>query len=169
MSDPTQRFVSLEGTIGLATDLVHVLVVPGLRFVNLRLLDFEHQPLADLGCVLHVASRLVHGRTDPEARVAFAVRGAATEGEGLLEIANDIHGYRPARAIRLGEIAPVDTPEGQRIRLDNLGYIPVEGPDDDAETPAAWAIEEFQCEHGLTVDGVCGPATQSKLAEVHGH
>ena len=30
------------------------------------------------------------------------------------------------------------------------------------------AIEEFQCDHGLVVDGKCGPATQAKLKQVHG-
>jgi murein L,D-transpeptidase YcbB/YkuD len=30
------------------------------------------------------------------------------------------------------------------------------------------AVEEFQCDHGLKVDGVGGPDTQNKLKEVHG-
>lgn len=30
------------------------------------------------------------------------------------------------------------------------------------------AVEEFQCDHGLVVDGECGPATQAKLKQVHG-
>jgi len=30
------------------------------------------------------------------------------------------------------------------------------------------AVEEFQCDNGLTVDGDCGPNTQAKLKEVHG-
>lgn len=30
------------------------------------------------------------------------------------------------------------------------------------------AVEEFQCDHGLAVDGKCGPATQAKLKQVHG-
>ena len=30
------------------------------------------------------------------------------------------------------------------------------------------AVEEFQCDHGLGVDGKCGPATQAKLKQVHG-
>jgi peptidoglycan hydrolase-like protein with peptidoglycan-binding domain len=30
------------------------------------------------------------------------------------------------------------------------------------------AVEEFQCDHGLTVDGDCGAQTQAKLLSVHG-
>ena len=30
------------------------------------------------------------------------------------------------------------------------------------------AVEEFQCDHGLVVDGKCGPTTQAKLKQVHG-
>jgi hypothetical protein len=30
------------------------------------------------------------------------------------------------------------------------------------------AVEEFQCDHGLGVDGKCGPATQAKLKQIHG-
>jgi len=30
------------------------------------------------------------------------------------------------------------------------------------------AVEEFQCDQGLTVDGICGPLTQAKLKQVHG-
>jgi hypothetical protein len=30
------------------------------------------------------------------------------------------------------------------------------------------AVEEFQCDHDLAVDGICGPMTQAKLKQVHG-
>ena len=30
------------------------------------------------------------------------------------------------------------------------------------------AVEEFQCDQGLTVDGKCGPITQAKLKQAHG-
>jgi LysM repeat protein len=30
------------------------------------------------------------------------------------------------------------------------------------------AVQEFQCDQGLTVDGICGPQTQAKLKQVHG-
>jgi hypothetical protein len=46
---------------------------------------------------------------------------------------------------------------------------PQNGKKDD-ETRALFlsAVEEFQCDHGLVVDGKCGPTTQAKLKQVHG-
>ena len=38
-------------------------------------------------------------------------------------------------------------------------------PDDDRFESA---VEEFQCDSNLTVDGQCGPQTQAKLKDVHG-
>ena len=51
--------------------------------------------------------------------------------------------------------------------MSNLGYYL--GPLD-ADNPAKFrsAVEEFQCDYGLTVDGDCGPNTQAKLKQVHG-
>jgi peptidoglycan hydrolase-like protein with peptidoglycan-binding domain len=70
-------------------------------------------------------------------------------------------------AINIGHLDPVDEFSGQWGRLANLGYIsgePSEKRSDDFES----AVEEFQCDHRLTVDGICGPNTQAKLKEVHG-
>ncbi len=56
------------------------------------------------------------------------------------------------------------TPSGQQARLDNLGYFASDGDDDAFKS----AVEEFQCDNSLTVDGDCGPATQAKLKQVYG-
>jgi LysM repeat protein len=71
--------------------------------------------------------------------------------------------------LKLGHLDPVEEISGQLWRLNNLGYRAGAG-----EAPAAGdpdflsAVEEFQCDYALAVDGVCGPATQSKLKDVHG-
>jgi hypothetical protein len=70
--------------------------------------------------------------------------------------------------LQLGQIDPVDEVSGQLKRLKNLGYYPsVNGDDPDAKLFRA-AVEEFQCENHLTVDGICGPQTQAKLKAVYG-
>jgi murein L,D-transpeptidase YcbB/YkuD len=56
---------------------------------------------------------------------------------------------------------------GQVALLKILGYSAgdVNQPDPRALRSA---LEEFQCDNGLQVDGVCGPKTQPKLKRVHG-
>ena len=56
---------------------------------------------------------------------------------------------------------------GQVGRLENLGYHAGSGTPEE-ERLFRRAVEEFQCDHKLAVDGVCGPQTQAKLEEVHG-
>jgi hypothetical protein len=66
----------------------------------------------------------------------------------------------------LGHLRPAKTREGQTARLLNLGYLLSE--DDDDEESFRSAVEEFQCDNKLQIDGKCGPATQAKLTSVHG-
>ena len=69
--------------------------------------------------------------------------------------------------VNIGHLDPVDEMSGQQGRLSNLGYFlgEVDGQDSSA---FRIAVEEFQCEHGLTVDGICGPNTRAKLKDAHG-
>ena len=69
--------------------------------------------------------------------------------------------------VQIGCLDPIDEPSGQLIRLANLGYYRLDGTDID-QSEFVSAVEEFQCEQGLTVDGICGPATQAKLKQVYG-
>jgi peptidoglycan hydrolase-like protein with peptidoglycan-binding domain len=69
--------------------------------------------------------------------------------------------------LKIGHLDPIDEHTGRRERLNNLGYRA--GQEDDADDPAyRSAVEEFQCDYDLQVDGVCGPVTQGKLQEIHG-
>jgi N-acetylmuramoyl-L-alanine amidase len=73
--------------------------------------------------------------------------------------------------IKIGFLNPVEDPSGQKARLVNLGYYrAADGEADEAidEEEFAAAVEEFQCEHGLIVNGKCDDVTQAKLKEVHG-
>ena len=67
----------------------------------------------------------------------------------------------------VGGLDPIDTIEGQSQRLVNLGYLTKLAADRDAPELLS-AVQEFQCDHSLTIDGRCGPATQGKLEKVHG-
>ena len=68
---------------------------------------------------------------------------------------------------RVGFLQPASTLAGQRQRLNNLGYDAGEA-NDPAELQRRSAVEEFQCDRGLLVDGKCGPKTQAALQRAHG-
>ncbi len=69
--------------------------------------------------------------------------------------------------MKIGHLDPVEEISGQQARLHNLGYDP--GPlDGSDEYKRQSAIEEFQCDNKLKVDGICGDKTQAKLVVVHG-
>jgi N-acetylmuramoyl-L-alanine amidase len=69
--------------------------------------------------------------------------------------------------LEIGHLDPIEEVTGWQARLNNLGYYT--GPIGEAdEEQVRLGVEEFQCDNGLSVDGVCGQNTQNKLKEVHG-
>ncbi len=83
------------------------------------------------------------------------------EKEGKLTV----KGY--ALGLKVGHLDPVEEISGQVWRLNNLGYRAGNTTDpNDANFKSA--VEEFQCDYALTVDGICGPNTQGKLRDIHG-
>ncbi len=98
----------------------------------------------------------------------------AKAGDGTLEIPIDPLTDRctiqlGGRIIagRIGFLEPVATLAGYRERLNNLGYRAGES-NDATDVRLRSAIEEFQCDQGLGVDGHCGPKTQRALVDGHG-
>ena len=67
-------------------------------------------------------------------------------------------------------LEPVDGLPGIHDRLENLGYAPGGRRGRRSRDGVAFlsAVQEFQCDHGLTVDGDPGQQTQEKLLEVCG-
>jgi hypothetical protein len=69
--------------------------------------------------------------------------------------------------LTLGDLPPMETPHGVRLRLKNLGYYRVaEGQAEGAEVAA---IRAFQRDQGLADTGVFDEETKSRLAAAHGH
>jgi len=138
---------------------------PDLK-LRLTLEDIYEKPIANASCVL-----MLGGDT----------RTVTTDGSGKIEqdIKPDVHdatltiqdAQTPFQgsqiAIKIGDLDPVTEVSGQTARLNNLGYCAgaVDQPDADAFESA---VEEFQCDNNLTVDGICGPQTQAKLKQAHG-
>jgi peptidoglycan hydrolase-like protein with peptidoglycan-binding domain len=80
--------------------------------------------------------------------------------------------------LKIGHLDPADRVSGQLARLNNLGYsagavpphAPTEGEEEKLRKSPQFlsAVEEFQCDFGLAVDGICGKNTQDKLVKTHG-
>ena len=123
----------------------------------------------------HPEMGYLRGRyTECELRVGLTCYKLATDGEGRIEKRIPISATSGKLTIQgmvfpfqIGYLDPIDEVTGCQARLNNLGYYA--GPLGQADDKRIrLAVEEFQCDHGLKVDGVCGPNTLSKLKEVHG-
>jgi hypothetical protein len=149
------------------TDLTHkfVLNAPPLK-LRLVLEDIYEKPIAGAPCDLRLGLDLHKVTTDGTGRLEQALPPDVRDA--VLTIQAPQTPYQGVRIpIKIGHLDPVDKLTGQQARLNNLGYFPGEAGGKDTIAMES-AIEEFQCDHGLNVDGICGPKTQAKLKQVHG-
>jgi peptidoglycan hydrolase-like protein with peptidoglycan-binding domain len=132
-----------------------------VQTVMLRLVlrDLNSEPIAGTACKLEVEG---------------SVYQLTTNGDGMIEqlIPKTAESARLSFRqfvipIKIGHLDPVEELSGWRARLNNLGYNAGK-PEESNERLLKSAIEEFQIDYGLKVDGMCGPQTQGKLKEVHG-
>ena len=150
-----------------ATDKKHSFTV-GKKTLKLRLVleDAYEKPIANAQCALLVDGQVYQLTSDGNGKIEQEIPLDAKEG--TLTIRGDQTPYaNEVISIKIGHLDPVDEISGQVGRLNNLGYAagPLDGSDDDAFDSA---VQEFQCDNGLKVDGICGPQTQSKLKQVYG-
>lgn len=116
---------------------------------------------------------------------------------GTLEVQNQKEGVDVEAGILIAYLNPLTYPSGQMARLNNMGYFAGKQETGDAmdeqvsnedlghKPPNQWtgttidpkelnqfqsAIEEFQCDQmgPSSVDGICGPGTQSKMKQFYG-
>jgi Putative peptidoglycan binding domain/LysM domain len=138
--------------------------------LRLVLEDQFSKPIKNAQCELHVENQVLHLTSDGLGHINQSI--PATAENALLIIKDPKTPLNEmAIPIKIGHLDPVEEQSGQLSRLNNLGYFagPLESASKE-ENQALFlsAVEEFQCDHGLTVDGKCGPLTQTKLRRVHG-
>ena len=154
-------------TLGKSTDQRHRLRVKQRTYrLHLVLRDAEGRPAANLPCILRVgaADQALTTTSDGslQADIPADLESAdVTVGQGN----SSLSGAR--FVVLIGHLDPVELITGQEARLNNLGFRA--GTSGDSSAPVfRSAVEEFQSQHGLGVDGICGPQTQRKLVQIHG-
>ena len=138
--------------------------------LRLVLEDFYEKPIANAKCELHIENESKEVTTDGEGKIEQEINPETTLA--LLIIKDP---QTPINEIlipiKIGHLDPVSEESGHKARLNNLGYFagPLEGKNEEEnKVMFQSAIEEFQCDHGLVVDGKCGATTQAKLKQMHG-
>ena len=150
-----------------AADKKHTFAV-NKNILKLRLVlqDMYEKPVAGAKCALLIDGQVYQLTTDSNGKLEQEIPLDAKQGTLTIRgdqtpFANDVI------PIKIGHLDPIDEISGQIARLNNLGYFAgkLDGSNRDALNSA---IQEFQCDNGLAVDGDCGPKTQSKLKQIHG-
>jgi peptidoglycan hydrolase-like protein with peptidoglycan-binding domain len=173
-----------------STEKRHTFVVKK-QTLKLRLVleDVYEKPIAGARCALVVEDRVSQPTTDGTGKIQLEIPLDA-QNAMLVVRSNNTPFQNIPIPIKIGRLDPVDKISGQIARLNNLGYFA--GDIDQAQQASAAtgngsgrggsgnrvdqasadqfrsAVEEFQCDHGLKVDGICGPVTQAKLKHAHG-
>lgn len=130
------------------------------QWLRLNLRNSFDEPLADTPYKLTIDGVLFEGTTNSDGLLEEEIPADAKSGKL-------IYGDQETK-LKLGPIEPIDTVEGWQTRLNNLGYD-VGVIDGTLNDQTESAIEEFQSDYGLKVDGIVGPKTKAKLMEVHGN
>ena len=151
-----------------STDAKHEFILSG-KPLKLRIVvrDMIDKPVTGKPCDLKVSGSpdVTPLSTDGTGMVEREIKPDAANGklqlkDAALPIDLDLD-------LLIGHLDPVDKITGQKGRLNNLGYDAGE-VNEEVTLQFKSAVEEFQCDHKLTVDGDCGKKTQAKLKEVHG-
>ena len=150
------------------TDKQHefVLTSPVLK-LRLTLEDQYEEPISGASCLLVVDGDSRQLTSDGSGKLELEIPPSAKQAYLIIQDDKQTPYSNVQIPIKIGHLDPVDEVSGQQARLHSLGYFRGD-VDGKAGPDFEMAVEEFQCENGLQVDGVCGPKTQAKLKQVYG-
>jgi N-acetylmuramoyl-L-alanine amidase len=141
-----------------------------IRLPKLRVVvcGFDGKPLADTQVTVTVEGAEVHATTGADGLVELDLTPGAREA--TLEV------NAMSWTLQIGHLDPVDTDTGLWARLRNLGYLVDEDTEQAGAAPdappdpelLAFAIELFQRDHGLPIDGSDAASVTAKLKEAYG-
>ena len=136
--------------------------------LRLRLIleDKYEKPISNAPALLYLDQQQVQATTDGTGKIDQPIPSGVQSCVVILNSEGTPY-QGTTFPVKIGHLDPVDTMSGQQGRLNNLGYLAGNSTDlSDAQFLSA--VEEFQCDQGLKVDGAVGPATQAKLKTIHG-
>jgi N-acetylmuramoyl-L-alanine amidase len=134
--------------------------------LRLVLEDMYEKPLANANCDIAIGTEFRRITTDAYGRIEQVIPPEAQDA--LLVIRDEQTPFIGDEIpVKIGQLDPVNEISGQKARLNNLGYF-AGSIDQNATEAFRSAVEEFQCDHGLLIDGICGPHTQQRLEQIHG-
>lgn len=141
-----------------------------IRLPKLRIIvcGFDGKPLADTACTVTVDGAAVTVTTGADGLVELDLAPGAREAT--------LAANAMSWTLQIGHLDPVDTDTGLWARLRNLGYLVDEDTEDAAAAPdappdpalLAFAIELFQRDHGLPIDGSDTAGVTARLQEAYG-
>jgi len=134
---------------------------------RVRLKGVNNKPLKNSRYTLQLGDDQSEGTTDGDGVVEHLLPTNVRRAVLKVSFEDALGSATETCMLNIGDMDPVDEFSGQRARLTNLGYDAEGAPTKD-DPRFLRAVEEFQCDNKLKVDGDCGPKTQSKLKEVYG-
>lgn len=140
-----------------------------LKPLKLRLIlkDAYEKPIVNTPCVLRIGEVSKSLTTDGDGKLELVIPPSAKDSTLLIQGDQETPYFGMVIPVKIGHLDPETTISGQQGRLANLGYYWGEIDGEDSPDFRS-AVEEFQCENDLSVDGICGPNTQAKLKQIHG-
>ncbi len=139
--------------------------LPKLRLV---VRGFDGKPLADTDCTVTIDGAQAAARTGSDGLLELDLAPGARQA--TLEVSGQ------SWDLKIGHLDPVDTDTGLWARLRNLGYLVDEATGDGDPAPdappdaeaLAFAIELFQRDHQLPIDGSNPQSVKDKLRDIYG-
>ncbi|WP_437731441.1 type VI secretion system tip protein TssI/VgrG [Sorangium sp. So ce1335] len=138
-----------------------------LKSFRVRVADVYEKPYARKKYRLVVDGVKYEGVTTDDGMVEQDLPPTAETGELVVWIKEPEKEPTLTWRLKLGDLPPMDTPHGVRLRLKNLGYYRLtEGHTEGAEIEA---LKAFQRDQGLEPTGVLDEETRGRIEAAHGH
>jgi hypothetical protein len=144
----------------VTTDRRHTFVLRSLKAYVRMIVGDDQDVYAGCRYVLIIDSTEYEGETDSQGLVEVQI--PADSKEGTLKVWPPEADEPVTWSVKLGHLDPIDTEDGVKGRLMNLGFDPGESEEDYKN-----ALALFQERYGLSPSGELDEATRSKILEQH--